>query len=114
MQARTLWILCLLFSGSVFADLESMKARVPKLVELKERGLIGEKRDGMVGVVKDGGDAASVVAAENKDRLEVYQARAKESGVALPTFMKVMGEERTKKESSGRFIQNEKGEWAKK
>ncbi len=114
MGTKTIWILCLLLTGSVYADLESMKARVPKLVALKDAGLVGEKRDGMVGVVKSGADAASVVAAENKDRLEVYQARAKESGVALPAFMKVMGEERTKRESSGRFIQNDRGDWTKK
>lgn len=109
----TISVLVAVFALSSYADLASMQARIPKVVELKDKGYIGEKGDGMLGVIKDAEGASSVVAAENKDRLEVYQARAKESGVSLPQFMKVMGEERTKKEPSGRSIQTG-GDWTKK
>jgi uncharacterized protein len=114
MGKKILMVLTAVLSVSATADLSSMAARVHQLVPLKEKGLVGEKRDGMVGVVKDGENAAEVVAAENRDRLEIYQARAREGGVALPAFMKIMGEERQKKEPGGRMIQNESGNWIRK
>lgn len=97
-----------------WADMASMSARLPKLVELKEQGLLGEKRDGMIGVVKQGGEAASVADAENKDRLAIYQERANAGKVGLPEFLKIMGEQRIQKEPGGRYIQDGSGNWVKK
>jgi uncharacterized protein len=103
-----------LFAGTGWADMASMRDRLPKLVELKNQGLVGEKLDGTVGTVKDDAGAASVVAAENQDRLSIYQERARQSKVGLPEFLKVMGEERIKKEPSGRFVQDASGSWKRK
>ena len=103
------------FGSSAFADLDSMRSRVPQIVALKDKGLIGEKADGLLGTVGNGTpQAMALVAAENKDRLSVYKTRAKSQGHDLPTFMKVMGTERIKQEPSGRFIQNAQGSWVKK
>ena len=97
-----------------WADMASMAARIPKLVELKDQGIIGEKRDGMVGAVKSSADAADVVAAENKDRLTIYQERAATAKVGLTEFLKVMGDERIQKEPAGRYVQDASGAWIKK
>ena len=108
-------VLFLTMGSSIsLADLASMRARVPQIIALKDKGVIGEKLDGLLGVVKASSKAKSVVKAENKDRLSVYKKRAKKGGTSLPTFMKVMGEERIKKEKPGRFIQNAQGSWVKK
>lgn len=107
-------IVLALFCFTASADLNSMAARVGRLVELKEKGLIGETPNGLVAVVKDGEDAASVVAAENADRREIYESRAKAAGTSLDAFMKVMGEARQSKEPKGRFIQKEGGGWSAK
>lgn len=111
---KTLFVALAVLAGTAHADLESMRARVPKVVELKDKGLVGEQPDGLLGVVSDGGDAASVVADENKDRLEEYKKRAAEQGQSVETLMKVLGEARIRNEKSGRFIKGGAGGWAKK
>jgi uncharacterized protein len=103
-----------LLTSPAFADINSMRARVPQVVELKDKGAIGEQLDGLLGVVAGAAGADGLVKAENADRLTVYKDRAKSQGVDLPTFMKVMGEERIKQEKSGRFVQDASGKWIKK
>jgi uncharacterized protein len=104
----------LLLSLPARADLNSMRERIPTLVEMKEKGTVGEQLDGLLGVVSQAAGAEAVVKAENADRLSVYKDRAKSQGVDLATFMKVMGEERIKQEKSGRYVQDAQGRWTKK
>jgi uncharacterized protein YdbL (DUF1318 family) len=96
--------------------LSAMKERVPALVKAKDAGQIGEKRDGLVGLVSESAPAAvkALVEEENKNRLEVYKARAAEQGQDLEVFMRVMGDSRVDNEKSGRFVQKFDGSWAKK
>lgn len=98
----------------VRGDMASMRARIPEVVDLKDKGVVGEQLDGLLGVVNGVGSADAVVRAENADRLAVYKERARSQGVDLPTFMKVMGEERIKQEKAGRHVQNAQGQWMKK
>lgn len=114
MKRALLSILFVLLATPVPANIDAMRARVPQVVELKEKGAIGEKLDGLLGVVNGAGGADSVVQSENADRLSVYKDRAKSQGVDLATFMKVMGEERIKQEKSGRYVQDAQGQWTKK
>lgn len=105
---------CWFLALPAFANLDAMRARVPELVELKDKGAVGEQLDGLLGVVNASGSADAVVRAENADRLSVYKDRAKSQGVDLTTFMKVMGEERIKQEKSGRYVQDAQSRWIKK
>lgn len=113
-RAMVVAFLFLLPAPQAFSQIEAMRARVPKIVELKDKGLVGEQPDGLLGVVSANADAQSVVDAENKDRKEEYQKRAKSQGQPVETLMKVLGEARIRQEKSGRFIRNEAGAWAKK
>jgi len=109
------FVLTALFATqTVRADLESMKARVPKVVELKEKGLVGEQPDGLLGVVSANADAQSVVDAENRDRMDEYRKRAKSQGQPVETLMKVLGEAKVRQEKPGRFVKNASGGWTKK
>lgn len=96
-----------------FADMDSMRARVPQIVELKDKGLIGEKADGFLGVVKNEGGAQGVVDAENADRREEYGKRAAGQGQTVDVLSKVLGEARVRQEKEGRMI-NDGGGWKKK
>jgi uncharacterized protein len=99
------------------ATLESLKARVPDLVKAKDAGLIGEQRDGMVGIVDSSQATPAVrklVEAENQDRLKLYRERAEKQEQTLEIFSTVMGEARIKGEKDGRFVQGLSGEWIRK
>lgn len=97
--------------------LSAMKERVPELVRAKESGAVGEKRDGLVGLVNESSAstaAKALIEEENKNRRTVYEARAKEQGKDLEVFMRVMGDSRIDNEKPGRFIQKFDGTWSKK
>ncbi|NBX92368.1 MAG: DUF1318 domain-containing protein [Proteobacteria bacterium] len=97
-----------------WGDIESMKARLPEIIDLKDKGLIGEQPDGYLGVVKDQDGAAAIVAAENADRREEYNKRAKSQGQTVEVFGKVIGGAKTRDEKSGRFVRDGAGTWLKK
>lgn len=101
-------------SFGAFSDINSMRARLPKIVELKDKGLIGEQSDGFLGVVEDKEGASGIVAEENADRRGVYSDRAKSQGQTFEVFSSVIGAAKTRDEQSGRFIRNSAGKWQKK
>jgi len=108
------WLLLLCgLSVVALADLESMTARVPQIVDLKSSGAIGEQADGYLGVVKPNAQAEQLVAAENADRKKVYEERSRAQGQSLDVFCKVMGQARQQKEPSGRWIKSPSG-WVQK
>ena len=95
--------------------LQRMKARVALVVKAKESGKVGEKPDGLLGVVKGSDEGIQrLVDEENADRKAVYSERAGEQGQDLEVFMRVMGDTRIDQEKSGRFIQKTDGSWLKK
>ena len=109
------WIICLFLSLTARADLETMKARVPHVVDLKDQGLIGEQPDGYLGVVKAGNAAAKkIVDEENQDRQNEYRSRAKTQDETPEVVSQVLGQARIRQEKSGRFVRTEKGDWIKK
>lgn len=109
------WVPILLtVNGFVFGDLESMKDRVGKVVEWKDKGVIGEQTDGLLGVISENAAARSVVESENKDRMEEYEKRSKSQGQPVDVLSKVLGEARIRQEKPGRFIRAESGQWVKK
>lgn len=101
-------------SAVLFSDINSMKSRLPKIMELKDKGLVGEQADGFLGVVEDKEGAAAIAAEENADRKEVYLERSKSQGQTLEVFGAVIGGAKTRDEQAGRFIRNSAGKWMKK
>ena len=104
----------MVFTGPLRADLESMKARVLQVAELKDKGDIGEQSDGYLGVVKESPEARAIVDAENRDRKEVYQKRAASQSQTVETLADVLGKARVRDEKAGRFVKNADGTWTKK
>lgn len=96
--------------------LERMKARVAQIVQAKDAGKIGERPDGLLGLVKPNTDDATqkLLDEENADRQSIYSSRASQQGQSLEVFMRVMGDSRIDQEKSGRFIQKSDGSWQKK
>lgn len=96
--------------------LERMKVRAVQIVQAKDAGKIGERPDGLLGLVKSNADAATqrMVDDENADRQSIYASRASQQGQSLDVFMRVMGDSRIDQEKSGRFVQKTDGSWHKK
>ncbi len=93
---------------------ERMKARLPDIVALKSKGIIGENSKGYLEFVGKSREGVNVVKAENADRKTLYTAVAKKTGstVALVgaraalKWKKNLGKGEYFREADGTWIQN--------
>jgi hypothetical protein len=123
MKQRTLTkILAFLMIGfwvlgvSAFADdiKARMKNRLPVIKKLKSQGIVGEDNAGFLQFVGDKKASADVVAAENKDRLTVYKAIAKQQGTTAELVGKRRALQISKRAESGEWVQDAGGNWIQK
>ena len=93
---------------------DRMKARLPEIVALKSKGIIGETYQGYLAFVGQSREGAAVVAAENNDRKMLYQAIAQKTG-ATPEQVGQRAALKWKQNlGPGEYFQNEDGSWMKK
>lgn len=121
-QTRYRWMVAtlvagvFLFSTSAFcADIKArMKARLPRIIELKAAGIIGENNQGLLAFVGGNTSEQALVDAENQDRQLVYAAIAKQQG----TTAAVVGQRRALQIADnakpGEWLQDAGGKWVQK
>ena len=82
----------------------------------KSQGLVGERPDGLLGVV--GGAASGEVQALVKDvnarRMEIFKKVAKDKGQSVETVQKISGQEFIDRTPAGQYVMNAQGAWQKK
>jgi hypothetical protein len=91
-----------------------MRDRLPTLVDLKARGVVGENNQGFLEMLKGQTEKQNVVAEENQDRKTIYAQIAQQTG----TDIKVVGQRRAiqiaEKAAPGEWLQNSSGKWYQK
>ena len=105
-------------ASSAWGGAEEIKARMaerlPVIMELKAKGIVGENNQGLLQFIGTAKDKADVVEAENKDRTIVYKAIAKKTG----TTPEIVGQRRAQQiaenAKAGEWFQNETGQWKQK
>ncbi len=115
--AVSLFIISLLFiNASAFAESikARMKARLPAILELKDKGVVGEDKNGFLQFVGQKKEKEDLIAAENADRKKVYSHIAKQQG----TTAQLVGERRAlqiaQKAKTGTWLQDQSGKWYQK
>lgn len=109
--ARTL-SLCLLVLAGLWV---SLPAAAETLETARAAGLIGERPDGLVGLVAAASPAVeSLVKDINSRRLSQYQEIARRTGTSLPAVQAVAGEKAIQQAPSGSFVMDDKGGWRRK
>lgn len=91
-----------------------MAQRLPQLDDLKGKGAIGENNRGFVEVRTATGNAAQVVADENRDREAVYALIAKETGATPDAVGRARAKQIANQSRPGVWLQRESGEWYQK
>jgi len=121
-QKRYLWVVAALVAGLFLfaaagfcADIKArMKERLPKIIELKAAGIIGENNQGFLAFVGTNKSEQALVDAENQDRQLVYGAIAKQQG----TTAAVVGQRRALQIADnakpGEWLQDAGGKWVQK
>ncbi|HYD84252.1 MAG TPA: YdbL family protein, partial [Opitutus sp.] len=82
--------------------------------QLKSSGAVGENNRGFLEVRGGGGDASSVVRAENADRETVYAAIAKQTGSSAEQVGRARARQIAAGSAPGVWLQREDGNWYKK
>ncbi len=105
-----------LFSASAFcADIKArMKDRLPRIIELKAAGIIGENNQGFLAFI--GGDQSekALVDAENQDRQRVYGAIAKQQGTTADVVGRRRALQIAENAKPGEWLQDAGGKWVQK
>ena len=98
----------------VKSALDGRKARFADLKALKTQGVIGENNRGYVQALGGDKSAKALVAAENKDRKQVYEAIVEQNKLgsgALATVEAVFAGVQRDKAEPGEKVQDASGRW---
>ena len=106
----------LVLSAPAFAQSlkQRMLDRLPAIVELKNKGIVGENNQGYLefrGAKKEGED---VVRAENADRKAVYGAIAKKQGTTPQLVGQRRAQQIAREAEPGQWLQKPDGSWYRK
>lgn len=116
-KIHVLLLICLMVSSQfVFAAgiKERMKQRLPKIAELKKKGIIGEDNRGYLAFVSSVKAEQQLIADENKDRNKIYVHFAKQQNTTVDLVEKVQAKRKAERTKSGEFYQDPDGQWIKK
>ncbi len=101
--------LCLSLPAAAMTLNEAMSA----LGAAKASGLLGEKPDGYLGVVKSSGDAEEIASQINQARRAEYHRVAKQNGISVGDVEAIAGKKAIEKTPTGQIIQLN-GNWVRK
>ncbi|MCP4324057.1 MAG: YdbL family protein [Psychromonas sp.] len=85
-----------------------------ELPDAKEQGLIGEQKNGLLGVVESSPEVEKLVKDINERRLGKYSQIAEKNGMTVEQVSLLAGEKTMKKTPAGQYIQNASGQWVVK
>ena len=86
------------------------------LQEAKEQGLVGEQRDGYVGMVvnRAPADVVALVQDINNQRRQRYQEIARQNSISIEQVGELAYERAIEATRAGHYIQNASGSWQRK
>jgi uncharacterized protein YdbL (DUF1318 family) len=93
---------------------QRMIDRLPVIKALKDQGIVGENNVGFLEFVGNQKEKADVVAAENEDRMLVYEAIAKKQGTTPEVVGKHRAAQISSKALAGEWLQDANGKWYQK
>jgi uncharacterized protein YdbL (DUF1318 family) len=112
----TFTVILLAISSVSFAqDIKArFKERLPKIIELKSQGIIGENNQGYLEFVGSTRQMQDLVDAENRDRRSVYEGIAKQQGTTVQTVGQRRALQLRDLANPGDWVQDDAGRWYRK
>ena len=93
---------------------QRMIARLPVIKSLKDQGIVGENNKGYLEFIGKKKEQQDVVAAENSDRKQVYEAIAKQQSTTVEVVGKHRAVQIADKAQPGEWLQDANGKWYQK
>ncbi|CAO3422826.1 YdbL family protein [Azospirillum endophyticum] len=104
-----------LATGLLAAALPQLALAQDALAAAKAAGQLGERPDGMVGLVPGAPASAQELAQQvNAQRLARYQEIAKGNGTVLDKVQAVAGQQLIERTPAGQFVMTAAGQWQRK
>ena len=102
--------------AAALALLIAPAAHADTLDDAKAAGYVGERIDGMLGLVKSDApaDIKALVESVNAKRKQSYASIAKKNGTTVEAVAALAGKKAIAKTAPGNFIQDASGRWVKK
>lgn len=102
-----LWAAALFTPGAYAQD---------QLAAAKARGLVGERPDGLAGVVNDSAPAETRALVErvNRERMQVYAQIAQRNGASVEAVRRTAGERLVRETPPGQYFMDERGRWQRR
>lgn len=91
----------------------NLEQSMAQLSDAKEQGLVGEKPDGYLGVVKSTGAAEQIVKNINEARRQEYTRIANDNDIAVADVELLAGKRAIERSKSGHYVKID-GEWKQK
>ena len=108
-------VLFVMSSFSFAQDIkERFKARLPKILELKSKGIIGENNKGYLEYVGSARQMKDVVDSENNDRRTVYEEIAQKQATTVQKVGQRRALQLRDMANPGEWVQDNTGKWYKK
>lgn len=91
-------------------------AQTMSLQEAKSAGLVGEQRDGYLGLVQQDvpREVRELVQEVNRQRRQRYEEIARENDISVRDVARLAYAQAVEATRSGHIVQNEDGEWVRK
>ncbi|MBM4055657.1 MAG: DUF1318 domain-containing protein [Planctomycetes bacterium] len=102
------------FADDIHAIKGQMEKRLPLIVELKSKGIVGEDNKGYLQFVGTGRENEEIINAENEDRKKVYVSIAKKEGANADQVGRRRALQIAKKALAGDWLQDQNGKWYQK
>jgi len=77
----------------------------------KQKGWVGEQRDGYLGVITPNSDINALISDINEKRNAAYERIAKKNGISPKKVGKLAGEKLIRKLKAGEYYQSAEGKW---
>ena len=117
-QFKLFSLIVLMLSCAALASAEGEKERMiqraPQIRALKTSGVIGERANGLLGLVKESAADKALVDAENTDRKAVYAEIARKSAINVSDVAEVHALQRAERAATGDWLQGTDGKWYQK
>ena len=91
-----------------------MVKRLDVILDLKQKGIVGENNRGYLTALRKGEQFRALIEAENRDRRIIYEYIARTNGVDLETVERLRAKQIRKRALKGHWIQTPDGKWIKK
>ena len=92
----------------------SATAQALSLDTAKAQGLVGERRNGYLGVVKNTAGVQALVDRINLKRRQHYMGIARQNGTNLQAVEAIVGQKVLQRAQSGTIVEGDGGSWVKK